>query len=149
MATATIEVARPPGEVFAYVTDPSKFVEWQHGVVSGHRSGAGPQRPGDRVFSTRRMGLIRSRTTAEITEVDPPQRWRLRGIDGPVRADVQVLVEPLDGGTRSKVTVELEMSGFGIGRLVVPLAVRPRVPGEMDANMQRLKQRLEAIPGPR
>ena len=101
------------------------------------------------MFSTRRMGPIRNRTTAEITEVDPPRRWRLRGIDGPVRADVQVLVEPLDGGSRSKVTVELEMRGFGIGRLVVPLAVRPRVPGEMDANMRRLKERLEATPGPR
>ena len=25
----TIEIARPPDEVFAYVTDPSRFPEWQ------------------------------------------------------------------------------------------------------------------------
>lgn len=33
--TTTTEVARPPAEVFAYVTDPSRFVEWQRNVVSG------------------------------------------------------------------------------------------------------------------
>ncbi len=25
----TIEIARPPDEVFSYVTDPSRFAEWQ------------------------------------------------------------------------------------------------------------------------
>jgi uncharacterized protein YndB with AHSA1/START domain len=33
--TTTTEVARPPQEVFAYVTDPTRFVEWQQNVVSG------------------------------------------------------------------------------------------------------------------
>jgi uncharacterized protein YndB with AHSA1/START domain len=28
-----IEIARPPDEVFAYVTDPSRFHEWQHDVM--------------------------------------------------------------------------------------------------------------------
>lgn len=29
---SSIEIARPPDEVFAYVTDPSTFSEWQAGV---------------------------------------------------------------------------------------------------------------------
>ncbi len=28
-----IEIARPPDEVHAYVTDPSRFAEWQYNVV--------------------------------------------------------------------------------------------------------------------
>ncbi len=28
-----IEIARPPDEVFSYVTDPSRFTEWQADVV--------------------------------------------------------------------------------------------------------------------
>lgn len=29
----TIEIARPPDEVFRYATDPSRFTEWQDDVV--------------------------------------------------------------------------------------------------------------------
>jgi len=39
----TIEIARPPAEVFAYVTDPSRFPEWQRDIVGVRgRMGASP-----------------------------------------------------------------------------------------------------------
>ena len=31
----SIEIDRPQNDVFAYVTDPSRFAEWQAGVVGG------------------------------------------------------------------------------------------------------------------
>ena len=37
-----VEVARPLDEVFGNVTDPSRFGEWQSGVVSGHIEPEGP-----------------------------------------------------------------------------------------------------------
>jgi hypothetical protein len=30
------EVQRPAAEVFAYATDPTRFSEWQQGVLDGH-----------------------------------------------------------------------------------------------------------------
>ncbi len=30
------EIGRPAAEVFAYATDPTRFNEWQKGVVDGH-----------------------------------------------------------------------------------------------------------------
>lgn len=30
------EIDRPAAEVFAYSTDPSRFSEWQQGVIDGH-----------------------------------------------------------------------------------------------------------------
>jgi uncharacterized protein YndB with AHSA1/START domain len=30
---STIEIARPPEEVFAYATNPTRFAEWQNDVV--------------------------------------------------------------------------------------------------------------------
>jgi uncharacterized protein YndB with AHSA1/START domain len=44
--TTSTEVARPAQEVFAYVTDPTRFVEWQHGDVGGHMDGEGPHAVG-------------------------------------------------------------------------------------------------------
>ena len=34
---------RPADEVFAYVTDPARFPEWQAGVVNGHLDGGGTE----------------------------------------------------------------------------------------------------------
>jgi uncharacterized protein YndB with AHSA1/START domain len=36
---ASVEVDRPARDVFAYATDPSRFSEWQKGVVDGRMDG--------------------------------------------------------------------------------------------------------------
>jgi hypothetical protein len=147
MATSTsIEVDRPAPEVFAYVTDPSSFPEWQNGVVNGHRQGDGPASVGDKCVNTRQIGFAKRPVTSEITGVDAPRTWSVRGIDGPIRAAVDVNVEPLEEGKRSRLTITLDFTGHGIGKLIVPLVIRPQAAKEMTTNMQRLKQRLEASP---
>ena len=37
----TTEVDRPASEVFAYATDPTRFSEWQKGVVDGRMDHGG------------------------------------------------------------------------------------------------------------
>ena len=97
-----IEIAGPPEEVFSYVTDPSRFPEWQR----------------------------------------PPSRWAVRGVDGPIRALVDVTVEPLSESARSRVTIEVDFEGHGIGKLLVPLVVRRQAANEMPKNLQTLKERI-------
>jgi Polyketide cyclase / dehydrase and lipid transport len=84
--------------------------------------------------------------TSEITKFDPPTRWGIHGIAGPIRAVVDVTVEPLNGSAQSRVTIELDFEGHGIGKLLVPLVVRRQARSEMPANCRKLKQRLEALP---
>jgi uncharacterized protein YndB with AHSA1/START domain len=139
------EIGRPPDEVFAYAIDPSKFPEWQQGVVSGHMD-APTTRVGSKCTTVRRIGGREREVTTEITEYDPPRRWADRGIEGPIRAIVGVTVEPLTDGARSRLTIEVDFTGHGIGRLLVPLVVRRQAASEMPGNMERLKQRLEARP---
>jgi uncharacterized protein YndB with AHSA1/START domain len=142
--STTIEVARPPEQVFAYVTDPTRFVEWQHGVVGGHMDRDGPLGVGDKCLTTRRIGGAERSVASQITHVDPPREWGVRAIDGPIRATVDVTVTPLNEGQRSRVTIELDFTGHGIGKLLVPLVVRRSALKEMPANLERLKQRLES-----
>jgi uncharacterized protein YndB with AHSA1/START domain len=80
-----IEIARPPEEVFAYVTDPSRFHEWQHEVVRVDIQGNGLPGVGSRFVTTRRLGGAERAMTQEITELTPPRRWVARGVDGAVR----------------------------------------------------------------
>ncbi|MGH2836441.1 MAG: SRPBCC family protein [Solirubrobacteraceae bacterium] len=141
--TASVEVARPVAEVFAYVTDPTRMPEWQQGCVRGELDGPATH-VGSRCTTVRRIGAGERAVTTEITEYDPPRRWADRGIDGPIRALIGVTVEPLAGGARSRVTIEVDFTGHGIGRLLVPLVVRRQAAKEMPANMSRLEQRLEA-----
>jgi hypothetical protein len=51
----------------------------------------------------------------------------------------------LDGNKRSRVTIELDFEGHGIGRLLVPLVVRPQARKEMSLNCRKLKDRLEGV----
>jgi uncharacterized protein YndB with AHSA1/START domain len=143
--STSIEIARPAEEVFAYVTDPSTFPEWQQGVVSGRMDRA-PTSVGARCTTVRTIGGREREVTTEITRWDPPYRWSDRGFEGPIRAIVAVTVEPLADGSRSRVTIEVDFTGHGIGRVLVPLVVRRQAARENPESMKRLKQRLEAGP---
>ena len=140
---STAEVSRPAEEVFAYVTDPSTFPEWQSGVVRGHMNES-PTRVGSQCTTVRNIGGREREVHTTITDYDPPRRWADRGVDGPIRAIVEVLVEPIADGSQSRVTINLDFTGHGIGRLLVPLVVRRQAAREMPENMRRLTQRLEA-----
>lgn len=143
--TTTIEIGRPAEEVFAYVTDPSTMPEWQRGCLRGHMDGP-TTRVGSTCTTVRKIGGREREVSSEITEYEPPRRWADRSIDGPVRAAVEVTVEPLPDASRSRLTIKLDFTGHGIGKLLVPLLVRRQAAGEMPENMSRLKQQLEARP---
>ena len=141
------EIDRPAAEVFAYATDPARFSEWQKGVVDGHMDGpadgTGPPTVGAKCVTTRRIGGANRPSTSELTHIEPPRAWGVRGTDGPIRAAVDVLVEPVTG-SRSRLTISVDFTGHGIGRILVPLIVRREARKEMPANMTALKHKMEA-----
>ena len=141
---SSIEIARPPEEVFSYVTDPSRLAEWQESVVSTRIEGSGPPGVGSRVVVTRGIGRGERAMTSEMTELSPSRSWGVRGVDGPVRGNVKGTIDPLDDSARSRVTIELDLQGHGLGKLLVPLVVRRQAQREMPTNLRNLKERLES-----
>jgi uncharacterized protein YndB with AHSA1/START domain len=141
------EIERPAAEVFAYATDPARFSEWQKGVVDSHMDGPpdGTQTPavGAKCVTTRRIGGASRPSTSELTHIDPPRTWGVLGTDGPIRAAVEVLVEPLTASS-SRLTISVDFTGHGIGKILVPLMVRREARKEMPGNMAALKQKIEA-----
>jgi hypothetical protein len=83
---SSIEIARPQEEVFAYVTDPATFSEWQAGVGGGDMEGGKPPDVGAKCMTTRRIARAERAVTSEITRIEPPASWAVHGIDGPIRA---------------------------------------------------------------
>jgi uncharacterized protein YndB with AHSA1/START domain len=141
--THSIEIARPPEEVFAYLDDLARHGEWQEQLVSVRVQGGGPTAVGTRATETRRIGPGTHDTTYEVTEHSPPHHFAFRAIDGPVRPFGRGIVEPVGDGSRSRATIELDFEGQGMGRLLVPL-VRSEASKQVVQDQQRLKERLES-----
>ncbi|HWC41999.1 MAG TPA: SRPBCC family protein [Actinomycetota bacterium] len=139
---SSIEIVRPPGEVYAYVTDPSRFGEWQRDVVAVRIEGGRPGGAGSRFTTTRRIGGSDRSMTQEVTEADAPRRWAARAVGGPVRPSATVTVEPLGDGTGSRVTFTLDFEGHGLGRSLLPL-VRRQAQRAAPVSYRTLKERLE------
>ena len=141
--TASIEIARRPDDVFAYLDDLARHGEWQEQLISAQKLGDGPTEVGTKSTEKRRMGKREMTTTFEVTEHDPPRVFAFRGIDGPVRAVGRATLEPLAGGSSSRGTLALDFEGHGFGKLLVPLA-RSQSRKQVPKDQQRLKERLES-----
>jgi uncharacterized membrane protein len=138
----SIEINRSPEDVFTYVDELDKRSDWQEQIVSTHVETDGPTRVGTRATDKRRLPGGTRDITYEITAHDPPRTSSFRGINGPIRPLGTITVEPLDGGTRSKLTLELDLKGRGLGVLFAPLA-RSGARKDIPKSHRRLKEILE------
>jgi carbon monoxide dehydrogenase subunit G len=131
-AELTIEIARTPEDVFAYLTDASNLPQWQEGVKSANlRDG--------RIEESRSLLGRELNTTLEIVEREEPRLFTLRALDGPVRVTIRHELEPADDGTQLTVTAEGDIpGGFAAG------LVARRVEKQFRKDFERLKQILES-----
>jgi len=141
----TIEISRPPEEVFARLNDVTRWSEWQDDVLSARIEGDGPIEVGTKVTQTRRLGRRELTTTTEVTEYNPPRSYAFRGVGGPIRPIARCTVEPVDGA-RSRVTFELGFEGHGPGKLVLPF-VRRQARKTLASQHERLKEQMESGSG--
>jgi uncharacterized protein YndB with AHSA1/START domain len=140
---SSLEIARPPEEVYAYITDPTRFPQWQKDVLRARMEDDRPPGVGSRFTTTRRIGRVEQTTTQEITELSPPTRWAVRGVDGPFRPNAAITIEPLGDGSRSRVRIELDFEGRGIGRLLPLDVIRRMTAKRAPMSYQNLKLLLE------
>jgi uncharacterized membrane protein len=140
----SIEIDRRPEDVFAYLDDVERHGEWQSQIVDVQPEGDRPMGVGKRVRETRRVPGGDRSMTYEITEHDPPRRSAFRVLDGPVRGVGTVSIEPLDGGSRSKLTITLDLQAHGLGgKVLLPLA-KSQASKQIPKDQARMKQLLES-----
>jgi uncharacterized protein YndB with AHSA1/START domain len=135
----TVEIRRPPEEVFAFITDPAGYPRWQPSLVSIEPRTAGPLRLGSEATEVRRFLGRELETTWTCVEHRPCTRSAIECDEGPVPFRGTFELGPAGAGTRFTWTVEL--SGPA-ARLAGPLAGRA-TRKELEANAGRLKRLLE------
>jgi carbon monoxide dehydrogenase subunit G len=134
-----VTIARPIGEVFAFVADGLNGSTWRPGVldialVSGSGATAvykqGVKGPGGR----------RIDADYRITAYEPDHRLSFEAIAGPVRPTGSYVFEDVGGGTR--LTFSLRADLGGIKKLLMGGAVQKTMDAEVAATEQ-LKSILE------
>ena len=77
--TVETTIARPPADVFAYVSDPDKLATWQTNTVSAVKEGDGPFGLGTRMREVHRApGGKELPSIVEVSEYEPDTRLALR-----------------------------------------------------------------------
>ncbi len=132
-AEVVVDIARPPEEVWAYLTDVSNLPQWQSGVHSAVREGT-------QIRESRHMLGRELQTTLEIEAEDAPRLFALRALNSPVPFTVRHELEPSGGGTRLTVTGEGDpgmLPGFAAGIMA------RRAEKQFRKDFERLKRVLE------
>ena len=134
-----IDIDRPPEAVFALLTDIGRLPEWQGSAVSAEAEG--PVVKGTRLRETRRFLGREFRVVNEVTAYDPPHRFDLRSVEGPLPLGVSHVLEPSGGGTHLEVVGEARPKG--VLRLAAG-GVAKSAEAEFRRDFERLKELLEA-----
>ena len=137
-----IEIGRRPEEVFSVVTDLTRLPEWQPRLVKVEQLQEGPLRPGSRLREVREVRGKRLEQIVEVTALDPPRRFGLHIVEGPLPVDGDLTFSPThDGGTR--LHVHAHGRAGGAMRLLEPLLTLG-LRREFRAQYTRLKELVEA-----
>jgi uncharacterized protein YndB with AHSA1/START domain len=108
----TFTVRRPPGEVFAYMTDPGNLASWQPSKVSVEPLTDGPPRLGYRVRERTKVGLRQWDQVVEFNEFEPGRAFSTHIVEGSVPVDGRwTLQDDGAGGTSVRFVAEGELSG--------------------------------------
>ena len=140
----SVEIARPPDEVFAFVADPRNDALWTPQIEEMRKISEGPLGVGSTFEVV--VGLLgrRFEISGEITEYDEAnRRLSLRSTSGPLRLEALRTVEASPGGgARFTLKTEMRTGGF-FWLLPDPLfGVLLRRPGKQT--LDNLKNLLEA-----
>ena len=139
-AEQSVEIERPPEQVFAYFSDPRKIHEWQASALEARQESSGAIAVGTRIREVRKFLGRRMDTVVEVTAYEPGRAFSLKVVDGPIPFEARQTLEPVEGRTKIDAVIEGEPGGFF--KLAEPLVVRA-VARELANNLETLKDILE------
>jgi uncharacterized membrane protein len=138
----SVVIARPPEEVFDYLSKAENLPVWDSSIVEAEQVGDDPVGVGSRWRGTSKILGRRFEWTTEMTEFDRPRRSSSRSVEGKLQFTVTLQLEPVDDGTRFTYRVDAA-SGLGgvFGRLADPIVERAQA-RTVRANLETLSELL-------
>jgi uncharacterized protein YndB with AHSA1/START domain len=142
--TVGTEIARPPTDVFGYVTDPAKLATWQTNTISAVAEDDKPIGLGTRVRELHRApGGKELASLVEVSEYEPYRVFALRMLEGALPIHARITFDQTELGTRLQLDAHGQPSG--LIRLAQPV-LRLTLKRQFAGYFTTLKQVLENTP---
>ena len=136
-------IARPPEEVFAYVTTPSHWPEWHPSSLGVTGATDHSLVAGEEVTESFLVAGRRGKANWTVRERAEPRRWVIFGqVKGGGTGTIAYTLAPQDGGTLFEREFTYEMNNPLLA-LLDRLVLRRRIEAESSEALRRLKERLE------
>ncbi|WP_341241970.1 SRPBCC family protein [uncultured Nocardioides sp.] len=140
---AEIEVAATPAQTWALVSDVRRMPEWSPQVRRTFVPG-GAVRLGSRMVNLNHRGWMHWPTQAKVVRFEPHREVAFRVVEN--RTVWSFTLEPLDGGTRTRIVHRREtpegVSPLSLGLTKVAFGGVPAFTDELRAGMQRTLERM-------
>ncbi len=134
-----VTIARPPSDVFPYVTEREKQALWSD--VPMEPLSEGPLGPGSRMRLSFGEGPLRATLTLEVSALEPERRLAFTTVSqGGIHWDGEYRLAAAEGGTRLSQQGTLRFSG--LWRLAEPI-MGAEIRRNEIAELEKLKTILE------
>lgn len=141
-AGVQLDIARPAGEVFAYIDDIGRAPEWLSQCAEITQTTAGPKGVGTGLRYRYREGGPRQGTMdGEVIAYEPGRTLGMRFTDAMFDLEIGFDVTPAAAGAHVDHHVEIEPKGMA--KLMAPM-IRGAVQKQIEQDTATLKQRLES-----
>jgi hypothetical protein len=137
-------IGRPIEEVFAYVSEPLNFPNWNSAVRAVRESSAGGDGVDSSYVMERRLPTGRAINRLDVVASEAPREFAIRATAGPTPFLYRFLFSPENGETVVRVEAEGQLPGAAA---LLPQLARRAVQRGVDDNLAGLKRILEPRDG--
>lgn len=149
---SAVDIARPPSEVFAYVTTPGHWPQWHPSSLAVSGAVDHPLQVGESVVEDFEVAGRRGRVTWRVTAREPDRLWRIAGtIEGRESGTVGYSLAPAATATATGTHFVREFEYRTPNLLFAMLnrlSLRSRIEAESAQAVRQLKERLESAGEP-
>jgi carbon monoxide dehydrogenase subunit G len=136
----SVEITRPPAEVFPWLLEEDKVPRWTGNLESYSRLDDGALGRGSRVRQVLEVSGRRIDVELEVTSYDPPNGAETRFSTNGIEVVNAYRLEPAGSGTRLTQSVDAKPSGL-TARMLVPV-IQPRLEEKLTQDLERLRAEL-------
>jgi len=137
----TVEIPRPPEEVFPWLLEEDKVPRWTSHLES-YTALDGALGTGSRVRQVLEVSGRRIDVELELTEYDPPRGAETRFSTNGIEVINAYALAASGNGTRLTQSVDAKPSGL-TARMLVPV-IQPRLEEKLTQDLERLRIELSA-----
>jgi uncharacterized membrane protein len=139
---ASVDIARPSGEVFSFITNLDTLPTWLEGVKEARSLSPDPTQVGARVSHTNEFMGQTFETEFEVLEWDEGRCAVFKVLSGPIRGESHQTFESAgQGATRVSISVHGDGAGFlKLGNFIAKRAAQR----QLDNSLRKAKRILES-----